>query len=380
MFATGSYTGTLVPAGTTFQATGGTAVPRYPTNIYYNVSTEAQEVDEYTTLYDLPTCKPITGVTTCNPAGTPFSMSAIVASVDSGMFSHMMGNDPRPHYFHQTNLMGPSNQVASTGTPPATAATKGDGLFYETMNPLLAEYRGYFATNAPIEQLTMPQIGTLLNEQAAWGTAKASQVTGSIRGSVVTVDNTTSGTIYVPLTGTTLGSPYAGTWSYWTPAGPGVSTYTARAAWPAPPTVPPNVHPPTGPSPGNGHGRPVYGRGGKPLVYFAAQAAPKTVNIKQGTVTVSLTCRASFGKTAKGKVCAGSFTLNISGHALRHTFRFKTGKVDRIRLKLTKPMRAATTAASGKLTAHKLTGKLVITTKLSSPRTHVARGSLTIRT
>ena len=48
---------------------------------------------------------PIAGVTTCNPAGTPFTISQIVASVDQGMFAHMMGNDPRPHYFHQTNLM-----------------------------------------------------------------------------------------------------------------------------------------------------------------------------------------------------------------------------------------------------------------------------------
>ena len=44
-------------------------------------------------------------MTTCNPAGTPFTIAQIVASIDQGMFQHMMGNDPRPHYFHQTNLM-----------------------------------------------------------------------------------------------------------------------------------------------------------------------------------------------------------------------------------------------------------------------------------
>ena len=119
-FATGSYGGSTVPAGGTFQDAGGTAIPRYPTNIYYNVSTNAQEVDEYTTLYDLPTCKPVTGVTTCNPAGTVFTIGSIVASVDQGMFSHMMGNDPRPHYFHQTNLMSQTNQGANGN---------GDGLF-----------------------------------------------------------------------------------------------------------------------------------------------------------------------------------------------------------------------------------------------------------
>ena len=53
----------------------------------------------------------------------------------------------------------------------------GDGLFYETMNPLLAEYHQYFASNGPIEQLTMPQIATLLTEQANWAANTRSAVT-----------------------------------------------------------------------------------------------------------------------------------------------------------------------------------------------------------
>ena len=111
-FATGAYGGAEYPAGPTFPDAGGTAIPRYPTNIYYNVATNAQEVDEYQTLYDLPTCTPIAGVTTCNPAGTPFTIAQIIASVDQGMFRHMMGNDPRPHYFDRTNVMNQPGQVA----------------------------------------------------------------------------------------------------------------------------------------------------------------------------------------------------------------------------------------------------------------------------
>ena len=128
-FATGFYSGAEYPAGASFSDGAATAIPRYPTNIYYNVSTNAQEVDEYQTLYDLPTCVPVAGVTTCNPPGTAFPIGTIVASVDQGMFQHMMGNDPRPHYFHQTNLMS-----QTTGTVNGV----GDGLFYETMDPLLA--------------------------------------------------------------------------------------------------------------------------------------------------------------------------------------------------------------------------------------------------
>ena len=197
-FATGAYGGAQYPAGASFQDAGGTAIPRYPTNIYYNVATNAQEVDEYQTLYDLPTCKPISGVTTCNPAGTPFTIAQIIASVDQGMFQHMMGNDPRPHYFHQTNLMSQAGQ--------------GDGLFFETINPLLSEYNTYFAANAPIEQPTMAQIGALLSEQAGWAAASASQITGSVQGKAVTVQNGGPPT-EIPLTGTnaalSTGSPTA---------------------------------------------------------------------------------------------------------------------------------------------------------------------------
>ena len=143
---------------------------------------------------------PISGVTTCNPAGTAFTIGQIIASVDAGMFHHMMGNDPRPHYFHQTNLM-------SQTTGPATSV--GDGLYYETMNPLLTQYNKYFAANAPIVQLTMGQIGTLLTEQAGWA-ANSGKVTGSIQGNAVTVSNGTGGQLEIPLTGTTVGTRVRG--------------------------------------------------------------------------------------------------------------------------------------------------------------------------
>ncbi|MBV9805737.1 MAG: Ig-like domain-containing protein [Solirubrobacterales bacterium] len=221
-FTTGSAPASQYTAGSTFSDAGATAIPRYPTNIYYNVSTNAQEVDEYQTLYDLPTCKAITGVTTCNPAGTPFTIDQIVKSVDQGMFQHMMGNDPRPHYFHQTNLMA-QHTGAVTG--------QGDGLFYETMNPLLAEYNQYFAASAPIEQPTMADIGTLLSEQATWGANTT--VSGYIQGNQVTITNSGSA-VEAPLSGiTTVGSLYGGTQSGWTSLPAGTSTYTATITWPA---------------------------------------------------------------------------------------------------------------------------------------------------
>jgi hypothetical protein len=224
-FATGAFAGaaTEYPAGTSFPDAGATGIPRYPTNIYYNVSTNAQEVDEYETLYDAPTCTAIPGVTSCNPAGTTFTIADILASIDQGMFQHVMGNDPRPDYFHQTNLMSQTTGAA-TG--------EGDGLFYETLDPLLKQYNTYFGSNSPIEQLTMAQIGNLLNQQAAW---KANtQVSGYIQGNQVTITNG-GAAADVPLTGiTTVGTPYGGTQSGWTSEAAGSTTYTAQSTWPAP--------------------------------------------------------------------------------------------------------------------------------------------------
>jgi hypothetical protein len=222
-FATGVAPSTQYTAGATFQDAGATAIPRYPTNIYYNASTNAQEIDEYETLYDSPTCKALTGVTTCNAAGTAFTIGQIVASVDQGMFQHMMGNDPRPSYFHQTNLMSQTS---------GTVNGEGDGLFYETLNPLLADYNSYFASNAPIEQPTTAQIGTLLADQAAWATNTT--VGGYIQGNQVTITNSAASAVELPLTGiTAVGSSYGGTQSGWTsvPTGTPPTTHRSPGRW-----------------------------------------------------------------------------------------------------------------------------------------------------
>ena len=251
-----------------------------------------------------------------------------------------MGNDPRPHYFHQTNLM-------SQTTGPATSV--GNGLYYETMNPLLwPSTTQYFAADAPIVQLTMGQIGTLLTEQAGWA-ASSGNVTGSIEGNTVTVNNGTGGQLEIPLTGTTVGSAYAGSQSGWVLAPAGTSTYTALAAWPAPPVIPPKITPPTGPAPST-HGKPPVTGTTKPVVKptqpvkpivakpqprVVVQVAPKTVRVKHGAkVTVSLKCIA-----AKGQFCTGSFKLSPMGQSVSHKFRIKASKVSRITVKLPKRAR-----------------------------------------
>ncbi len=231
----GSVTPAFV-AGESFLDGSARAIPRYPTNIYYNVSTEAQEVDEYNQLYLTPEKggKCVSSSTnTCEEK--PANFAEVVSSIDTNMFQHVMGNDPRPHYFHQPNLMGtPPPGPPTTGTPPATLPSKGDGLFYSVLNPLLEQYNSYF--NAPLEQLTMAQIGALLAEQQAWSKANTSQVSGYIEGNQLTLQNTGTEAAKAPLTGvTSVGAVYGGIQSGWTSVPAGASTVTAPTTWPAAP-------------------------------------------------------------------------------------------------------------------------------------------------
>jgi hypothetical protein len=370
-FATGAYAGSEYAAGTSFADAGATGIPRYPTNVYYNVSTNAQEIDEYETLYDSPTCTPVAGVTTCNPAGTTFTIGQIMASVDQGMFQHMMGNDPKPTYFHQTNLMS---------QPTGTVNGVGDGLYYEAMNPLLAQYHQYFQANAPIVQLTMPQIGTLLNQQSAWAAADTSQISGSISGNVVTVTNSGAATD-IPLTGTTVGSAYAGTQSGWVSAPTGTSTYTALAAWPAPPSTAVIVQVPTGPAPNGsslpGPAKPPATPGGaahaSPAGSQCIQVPPATVALGHGSKAAAyLKCKAALGSF----FARGTLSVTIKGQTVRKSFRIATRKIGRVTFTLPKRARAAAAARKHPT----LRAKLKIATNQAHGRPLITRGTLNIRT
>jgi len=381
-----SYTGPTYPAGSTFviPSTSAQVVPRHPVNIYYNAGTDAQELDEYQTLYPAGS---FACPSTCN-------FRDVITQVVSGLFSTTMGNDPRPSYVHQTNIIGtppagseesPDLLPPATYTPPATCTAEtpcstGDGTLYQALDPFLYEYNGYFNSTAPIVQLTQQAIANLLAEQQAWSATSA--VSGYIEGSTVTVNNS-GPAIEVPLTGTNVGSRYAGTQSGWTDAPTGQSTYTAAATWPVPPTSPVIVTPPGGPAPGG-----LPAKGGNPtppptvvpskpsLFYEAVQVAPKTVSMKKGTATVSLKCEAKNGKAAKNHFCTGKFTLTVMGQKVSHTFRIKATKTARIVVKL--PNHARTAAAGGK---HRvLNGKLVISTKQPQGAPKVALGSLKIKT
>lgn len=257
-----------IAAGQTFSDGPAQAVPRYPENIYYNVATQAQEVDEYNTLYLPPWLGGVcvnTAVTTCESA--PATFQQIVESVTTNMFGHVMGNDPRPHYFHQTNITG-------------------DGILYTVLNALLAQYHAYFNSSAPIVQLTESQSGVLLAEQQAWSNALAAgKVGGYIQGSQVTVVNSTGAAISTPITGTSVGTVYGGIKSGWTGVGAGSTTYTAPSSAPAVT----HISPASGPSAG-GTSATITGAGflsGTTVKFGAVAATQVTVSSPTSITTTS---------------------------------------------------------------------------------------------
>jgi hypothetical protein len=159
------------------QIANARTVPRYPMNVYYNVSTESAEVDEYNWVYTSRAnggsgiCEDNPLTTTCiAPLNPDTGYKSYIVPLETRIgFSHVIGNDPRPHYVHQSNLTD-------------------DRILYPVLNGILDTYGAAFATNCPVVNLRMSAIGTELQREAAWRTAVAAgTVSGYIQDGKVTI-------------------------------------------------------------------------------------------------------------------------------------------------------------------------------------------------
>ncbi|MCX5201681.1 hypothetical protein OG897_09485 [Streptomyces sp. NBC_00237] len=191
-------------------------VPRHPMNVYYNVGTAAEMADEYNWLY---TSRADGGSGACedNPASTcmdePLDVqsgyaSYIVPQEARTALGHVVNNDPRPHYVHQSNLAE-------------------ERLLYPVLNKTLADYRALFADNAPVVNPRQKDVGVEYTRRAAWDKAVAgNKVTAYRIGDTVTVQTPSGvlapisapeGTKKQLLLGTAaFGTTYAGGRSAWT--------------------------------------------------------------------------------------------------------------------------------------------------------------------
>lgn len=208
------------PAGSTWVQGEIRAIPRYPTNVYYNVATQEQLVDEFNYIYLPPELGGIcvdTEVTTCRSEAA--SWEDVEELESQRIFGHMMGNDPRPHYFHQTNI--------------AVSEDEEGAVLYPILDAMLDRYEGYFNETVPIVQLDPTEIAEHLARQEAWAAAQTSDVSGYIEGSSVIVENA-GAAVEAPISGTEFGTLYGGTRSGWDYLPRGRTELTAAVAWPEP--------------------------------------------------------------------------------------------------------------------------------------------------
>lgn len=214
-----------------------TTVPRYPVNVFYNAGRVAEQVDEYNWIYTSRAqggsgiCEDNPATTTClaAPLDTTTGYSdQIVPQETRTALGHVMSNDPKPHFIHQSNLAE-------------------DRIVYPVLDGVLDGYAALFADNTPVVNPRMNDIGTELQRRAAWQSAlQTGQVTAYRIGDTVTVEAPDGLAVTATLpTGTTLagaafGDAYAGEVSGWTPSAgtPLALLLPSSAAPPADPADP----------------------------------------------------------------------------------------------------------------------------------------------
>ena len=166
--------GPRLAAGVPFAVGPALAVPRHPTLLAYAAATRDQSVDHLRHLGLIEVA----------------SWSDVLAAEAARIFTTVMSNDPRPHYFHQSNLAaGDAPQAPSEGR-----------LLYGLLDAVLARYRRYVTPDQSLLQPTLGETGALLHRRMAWSAAlKVDAVTGYIEGSRVTIVNRTDHAIDVPV-------------------------------------------------------------------------------------------------------------------------------------------------------------------------------------
>jgi hypothetical protein len=202
------------------------SAPRYPSNIYYNAANWADELNEYNTLYVAPGVSlgsygpagetghcAASSATTCLMA--PDSETQILASESRIMLSHVLANDPRVGYAHQTDLI-------NDGSGLMGSSTQSGYTLLSLLNSVLAQYNSWSST--PLIQMTDATDAQVLGQQSAWASAlDGGKVSATEVNGVVTITNTGS-PVQIPVTvpsGTTVsgaafGQAYGGSLSGWT--------------------------------------------------------------------------------------------------------------------------------------------------------------------
>ncbi len=191
-----------------------TTVPRYPMNVFYNAGRAAEQVDEYNWIYTSRAqggsgiCEDNPATTTClaAPLDPATGYTGHIVPLERQIaLGHVLANDPKPHFIHQSNLAE-------------------DRIAYPVLDGVLDAYDALFAPSTPVVNLRMKDIGQELQRRSAWRTAvQSGQVTAYRIGETVTVEGPSGTTVPVTVPegtlrpdGSAFGEAYAGGRSGWT--------------------------------------------------------------------------------------------------------------------------------------------------------------------
>jgi hypothetical protein len=153
-------------------------VPRHPTNMYFNVSTREAQLDEYHHLFLSRTGHEPEDTTRTRlaPATTWQRFVELEAKT---VLDHVLANDPRPHYLHQSNLTG-------------------DRMLYDLVDAVLERHGELFSVE--LAQPTLAETGAELARQAAWQDAlHDGSVTAFLKDGRVHLASTAQ--VQIPVTG-----------------------------------------------------------------------------------------------------------------------------------------------------------------------------------
>ncbi|GIH06888.1 hypothetical protein Rhe02_49550 [Rhizocola hellebori] len=163
-------------------------VPRHPMNIFYNVATKADEVDEYNWIYT-SAADGGSGICENNPVSTCISPLSTVTGFDSYLvpieariaYSHVIAADAYPHYVHQSNITA-------------------DRIVYPVLDAVFSRYRNTFTPQTPIVNPRLSEVATLHKQQEAWRAAVTGRsVEAYLKGGRITVINR-GASLAVPIT------------------------------------------------------------------------------------------------------------------------------------------------------------------------------------
>jgi hypothetical protein len=153
-------------------------VPRHPTNMYFNVCDREAQLDEYHHLFLARMGRAsAASATRLAPATTWRRFLDLEAET---MLRHVLANDPRPHYVHQSNLAG-------------------DRMLYDLVDAVLDRHHDLFSVD--VAQPTLAEAGAELARRAAWQEALDGRaVTAFLQDGHVHLRSTEP--VQVPVTGT----------------------------------------------------------------------------------------------------------------------------------------------------------------------------------